>query len=207
MNHPPLPFSVFFDLGRLSDRGAEIAAAPNEAERAAIAVFVGASALERFDAVIRLSRQGSDTFIYEADFSADVVQACVVTLEPVRSHLEGEFKRQYRVLAKHSRRHSAVSTIEIPAAEDDDDLEILASPHVDLAAPLLEELSLALEPSPRAPGVAFEPPKDETGPAENPFAVLAKLKAQAPPSQPAGHKTAPPRPSPKPRKSKDKAKK
>jgi len=194
MNHIPVPFSLLFDLGNVSDRGAEIAVAPNEAERAAIAAWIGATSIERFDATIRLSRQGSDTFAYEADFAADVVQACVVTLDPVRSHLEGAFKRQYRVLARPTRRRATASTIAIPDANDGD-FEILASPHIDLAAPLLEELNLALDPYPRAPGVAFEAPKDEPGPTENPFAMLAKLKAQEPSMQPHRDKTAPSRPS------------
>ena len=203
MPNASLPFSLPFDIGNVSDRGVEIAIAPNEAERAAIAAFIGASALERFAATIRLSRRGSDSFGYDANFAADVVQACVVTLEPVRSHLEGAFARRYRLLAKPSRRRSPDLDIEIPDTGDDD-LEILASAHVDLAAPLLEELSLALDPYPRAPGVAFEAPRDDIGPSENPFAVLAKLKARL---QPNPDKTPPRRPSPKPSKPKGKAKK
>jgi hypothetical protein len=54
---------------------------------------------------------------------------------------------------------------------------MLESSIVDLAAPLLEELSLSLDPYPRKAGVQFAPP--EEAPAEepnNPFAVLGKLK-------------------------------
>jgi uncharacterized metal-binding protein YceD (DUF177 family) len=174
------PFSLSFDLGNVSERGAEIAAAPNAAERAAIAAFIGASALERFTATIRLSRSSGDSFAYDANFTADVVQDCGVTLEPVRSHLEGAFTRRYRLLPKPSRRHRPVASIDV-SDTGDDELEVLASPHVDLAAPLLEELSLALDPYPRAPGVAFEAPQDDTAPSENPFAVLAKLKARLEP--------------------------
>jgi hypothetical protein len=48
---------------------------------------------------------------------------------------------------------------------------------------VLEELNLALDPYPRAPGVTFEAPKDEPKAAESPFAVLAKLKT-VPPGKP-----------------------
>jgi uncharacterized metal-binding protein YceD (DUF177 family) len=178
MNSPP--FSLSFDLGNVSERGAEIAVAPNAAERAAIAAFIGASALERFTATIRLSRSSSDSFAYDANFTADVVQDCVVTLEPVPSHLEGAFTRRYRLLPKPSRRHRPAASIDVSDAGDDE-LEVLASPHVDLAAPLLEELSLALDSYPRAPGVAFAAPQDDTAPTEHPFAVLAKLKARLQP--------------------------
>ena len=81
---------------------------------------------------------------------------------------------------------------------------MLPSPHVDLAAPLLEELTLALDPYPRAPGVAFAALKDEAAPTANPFAVLAKLKARLEPNL---DKTTPSSPSQRPIKAKDKAKK
>jgi hypothetical protein len=40
----------------------------------------------------------------------------------------------------------------------------------------LEELSLALDPYPKAPGAAFEVPPEPPAPADNPFAVLEALK-------------------------------
>jgi hypothetical protein len=44
---------------------------------------------------------------------------------------------------------------------------------------VLEELVLAIDPYPRKPGVAFQPPADEGGQAEHPFAVLKKLKTKS----------------------------
>ncbi len=54
--------------------------------------------------------------------------------------------------------------------------EEIDSTRFDLAAPLLEEFSLAIDPYPRAPGVAFDAPATTEDPPENPFAVLGKLK-------------------------------
>ena len=48
----------------------------------------------------------------------------------------------------------------------------------DLAAPLLEEFLLALDPYPRAPGVVFESPETGEVPPPNPFAVLKALKGK-----------------------------
>jgi uncharacterized metal-binding protein YceD (DUF177 family) len=59
---------------------------------------------------------------------------------------------------------------------EDDEPELIEGTSIDLAAPVLEELSLALDPYPRAPGVAFESPKQEKAPADSPFAVLESLK-------------------------------
>jgi uncharacterized metal-binding protein YceD (DUF177 family) len=122
---------------------------------------------------IRLAHLGNDDYSYEGEFSAEVVQACVVTLDPVRSVHSGAFSRRYRVMARPVSRRSP-RTLE--AGGEEESLEIVASPVIDLAAPLLEELSLVLDPYPRAPGVTFEPPKEESQGKDSPFAVLAKLK-------------------------------
>jgi len=179
MIDPPVPFSLLFDLGASPDRGAEIALAPSEAERQAISHWLGTEAVESFKANIQISREGNDRYAYLASFEADVVQACVVTLEPVPAHLSGEFRRSFRVLPrKAARRRKEPAPAEIDlSATDEDEPELLEGPIVDVAAPVLEELSLALDPYPRAPGAAFEAPPAEAIPSESPFAVLEKLKA------------------------------
>src|SRR5579871_662180 len=172
------PFSIRFDLGGLSDAGAEIALSPTDAERAAISAWLGAEAVNQLKATIRLSRVGDDEYAYGASFVADVVQACVVTLEPVPSHLTGEFRRLFKVtprsLGGHRRRApvtAPASSVELSSLEDDEP-ELLEGTSIDLAAPVLEEVSLALDPYPRAPGVTFEGPKEEKSIADSPFAVL-----------------------------------
>jgi uncharacterized metal-binding protein YceD (DUF177 family) len=124
---------------------------------------------------VRLAHLGNDDYSYEGEFSAEVVQACVVTLDPVRSVHSGTFSRRYRVMARPASRRSP-GILEAEAGNDEESPEIVASPVIDLAAPLLEELSLVLDPYPRAPGVRFEPPKEESQGKDSPFAVLAKLK-------------------------------
>jgi uncharacterized metal-binding protein YceD (DUF177 family) len=182
------PFSAIFDLGVLRDAGAEITLAPNPAERAAIAQWLGIESLDSFKAAIRLSRQTEDNYLYDARFEADVVQACVITLDPVPSHLSGEFRRALRVLPRPSKaKRRKTAAVEAPAAivlaaldPAIEEPELLESPLFDLAAPVLEELSLALDPYPKAPGAVFEAPLEPAEPSENPFAVLEKLRTAAP---------------------------
>ena len=76
------------DIGR--DRVVEVAIAPSEAQREGIAHWLGVERLDALKANIALSRAGADEYAYRGHFEADVVQACVVTLEPVPSHLSGE---------------------------------------------------------------------------------------------------------------------
>ena len=176
------PYTYPFELAGLSERGAELTLSPDGDERARIAAWLGALEVPRLAATVRLARLDDGVYQYEAEFIADVVQACVVTLEPVPAHHTGTATRRYRVIAKGPRRRPP-RDVENEPGEDQDAPEALSSSFLDLAAPVLEELSLILDPYPRAPGVTFEPPKDEPRSADNPFAVLAKLKV-TPPKEP-----------------------
>jgi cytochrome b pre-mRNA-processing protein 3 len=183
------PYSAALDLGLVPERGKELVLTPSESERATISGWLEIEALESLKATILITRLAENEYSYAANFDADVVQACVVTLAPVRAHLSGEVQRSFRV-----RPRSSASRRKKPAPEpqamdisvlDEDGPELLDSPIIDLAAPLLEELSLALDPYPRAPGVVFQPPAEVVAPAHHPFAVLEQLKgAVSAPAEP-----------------------
>jgi uncharacterized metal-binding protein YceD (DUF177 family) len=179
----PSPYSMLFDLGTLSDRQADVALEPSEPERAAMAQWLGIMALERFVAMVRISRSQTHRYAYAASFEADVVQPCVVTLEPVRLHLAGEFSRQFLLEPRQARRRAQAATSYEGLSADDDEPGVLSSPVLDLAAPVLEELSLALDPYPRAEGAVFELREQREPAASSPFAVLEALKRQAPPPE------------------------
>jgi uncharacterized metal-binding protein YceD (DUF177 family) len=169
------PYSYPFDLTSVSQQGTELHLSPDVAEKARIAGWLGALEVSVLGATVRLAQLGNDDYSCNAEFSAEVVQACVVTLEPVRSVHSGTFSRRYRVMAKPASRRSP-RTFEAEPDNEEDYLEVVGSPVIDLAAPLLEELSLVLDPYPRAAGVKFEPPKEVSQGNDSPFAVLAKLK-------------------------------
>ena len=190
MSDADVPFARPFDLGTVRDRAVEVSLAPGGAERVAIAHWLGIESVDALKAVIQLSRADADEYAYDGRFEADVVQACVITLEPVPSHISGEIHRKFRVLPRPStrRRKAAIepppaipAVIDLSVAEDDSP-ELVDHPVLDLAAPLLEELSLSLDPYPKTPGAAFEAPPAPLAPADNPFAVLEKLK-RAPPAR------------------------
>lgn len=169
---PDAPFEKFVELTALSEAGVEIALVPNEAERAQIASWAEVSAVPRFEAKIMLKRLSPTRFSYVADLRAEVVQPCSVTLEPVTQKIEEKFTRELHLT--HATRHRPELVELAPGAGDDEAPEEIESPRYDVAGPVLEEFSLAIDPYPRAPGVAYRPPPDEKP--ESPFAVLARLK-------------------------------
>ena len=175
----PNLYVMLFDLGTISERPADVALKPSEAERAAIARWLGIMAVESFAATVRVWRSQTGRYAYAASFEADVVQACVVTLEPVRSRLAGEFSRRLLIVPRQVRQRAQAAESHEVLSADDDELEVLSSPFFDLAAPVLEELSLALNPYPRAEGAVFEVRERREPAASSAFAVLETLKRQA----------------------------
>jgi hypothetical protein len=102
-----------------------------------------------------------------------------VTLEPFDSDLEGEVR--VRALPEGSAAlggpDEAGGELDLDP-EGDDPPDALEGDRIDLAAYVVEDLSLAIDPFPRKPGVEFEAPEQPGEP--SPFAVLAKLKGGAP---------------------------
>ncbi len=176
----PNLYSLPFDLIGLTDKGAEISIAPGPPERAAIAKWLGAVGLDSLRATVRLKRLSEDRIRYEASYSAGIVQQCVVTLDPVPSRLEAEFTRDFRLKASPRHKKPSLDRSHLIANLDEEEVETLEGTVLDLAVPLLEEIGLALDPYPRAQGVAFSPVQDEAAeppsPAESPFAILGRLK-------------------------------
>lgn len=168
------PISRLYELGRLGQAGDEVAIEPAKDDLARIAQWADVEAVETFTAKIRLQKVTPTHFKLDAALDAAIVQNCVVTLEPVKSHIERAFTRELFLTPEALR---AVKDVELDVAPvDEDGREEIASLRYDLAVPVLEEMVLALDPYPRAPGVAFEPlPQTEDEPV-HPFAALKSLK-------------------------------
>jgi uncharacterized metal-binding protein YceD (DUF177 family) len=105
---------------------------------------------------------------------ADVVQACVVTLEPVPQHISERLVRRF-LPAAHLGEGVREVAVEI-APDEEDPPEPFDGRAIDLGPALAEELVLALDPYPRAPGAAVPPEAAEAGAEPTPFAVLKALK-------------------------------
>lgn len=163
------PITQNFELGRLGQAGDSVVIAPSKDDLARIAQWADVDAIESFTAKVDIKRVTPTRFAFDAVLDADIVQSCVVTLEPVKSRIARSFHRDLFLT-------QTKPSIEVDLAPvDEDGREEIASLRYDLAVPVLEELALAIDPYPRAPGVEFESPSDEDKP-EHPFAALKALK-------------------------------
>ena len=157
-------FSRPVNLARLPPEGREERLAATPAECAALARRFAIPAVNRLEAVLLLRPEPGGIATVAGRLAAEVVQDCVVSLEPVTQAVE-EVVVLRIVPAGHE-----------PSDDPDgpDEIEVLGD-SVDLGEALAEQLSLALDPYPRAPGAAT--PGEDAGDAPaGPFAALAALR-------------------------------
>ena len=169
-----LPLERYYDLSNTPVAGYELDIVAGAEELRALARWAGVDDIPVLKAHISVRPQSKTRFVEEVRLDADVVQSCVVTLQPVRTHIAREFTRVLHLLPGLQRFADEGGSVSAAAIGEDPPDEI-DGPDYDLGTPLREELALAIDPYPRAPGVAFEPPGDQDQP-ESPFAVLGKLK-------------------------------
>jgi uncharacterized metal-binding protein YceD (DUF177 family) len=171
-----LPFAHSYNLARLGNAGDEVRLAADPAQRAAIAKWAGLLGVEKWDARVKIKKLASNRFGLNFHLAADVIQSCVVSLEPVPGHLERDFSREFIFVGTSRHRPAETESETVLDIAEEEGPEEIESLHVDLAAPVLEEFTLALDPYPRRPGAEFTPQIEPSDGSESPFAALKALK-------------------------------
>jgi uncharacterized metal-binding protein YceD (DUF177 family) len=127
-------------------------------------------ALHLLSARLSWRREASGIIYLEGELEAEVTQSCVVTLEPVAARVTDRFVR-------HFVQGSVPAEDEVVIdPEADDPPEPLGDGLVDAGEIVTQQLALALDPYPRAPGSELPAEAAAATPAESPFRVLAALK-------------------------------
>ncbi|MCW2237143.1 YceD family protein [Azospirillum canadense] len=164
-----------------------------EAERRALALRFELEAIDRLTATLRLrSVRGGQMVRVSGDLEADVVQTCVVTLEPVPAHVSDRFGALFAPESMVPKEEDEIFID--PNVAEEDIPEAIENGKIDLGELTAQHLSLALDPYPRAEGIAFEgygdgeedeeeAGEDAESPVQaadpdkpNPFAALERLK-------------------------------
>ncbi len=163
-----------YTVERLPAGGTDFAIQASAEERQALLRRFDLVALEELEAGGRVQPvPGRGLIEVEGRLRAALSQRCVVTLEPVPAQVEAEFRRIF------SLDQDRASEVEVdPEADEPEPLE---SGVIDVGELVAEELAVALDPYPRAPGAdaalaEVAPPNGE--PVATPFASLALLRRQ-----------------------------
>ena len=169
-----LPFEHTVNVRTLPRNGREERREANDKERAAIARHLGVESVKRakFEAdVLPWKRDG---IRIAGHLSVDLVQACVVSLEPVPEAVDEPFEALLVPEGSRLATPEPASAEMMLDADGDDAPETFEGDTIDLAAVWMEFLALAIEPFPRAPGAELAVDEGEAKP--SPFAALAALK-------------------------------
>jgi uncharacterized metal-binding protein YceD (DUF177 family) len=143
----------------------------DEAERGVIAKRLDLGSLDQLEAHVSLSRSG-DVVRADGRIGASLEQACVVTGEPVPSHVDEPFSMVFVP------EPGGAAGEEIELGTADLDVVFHDGASIDLGSALADTLALSLDPYPRSAGA--EAALKEAGVLSeeqaSPFAVLAKLR-------------------------------
>ncbi len=166
------PWQVPVAVDDIDEDGRHFALAADAAVRAAVARLAGLRELPRFEASFDVNPRGTDGLHVTGTVSATAGQNCVVTLEPllneVRETVDLVFLPLQPAVEPEAEGEGARAKWKGP--------EPLIGGAVDLGAIAIEFLILGLDPYPRKPGAAFEPPPVPKA-EEGPFAALGPVLA------------------------------
>jgi uncharacterized metal-binding protein YceD (DUF177 family) len=157
--------------------GRHVSVKPSAEELAALVAFSGVEAIRSFTAEIDVRPWGKTGFRVTGRVTADVVQACVVTLDPVDGHVDETVDVKLAPIADVDRYKPASNPGEIVVDIETDDIpDFFDGPAIDVGAIAVEYFMLGLDPYPRKPGIEFTPLPDPGKAEVSPFAKLATLK-------------------------------
>lgn len=178
-------FSYWVEVENIGEEIVEFAVPLAGDQRQALRAALGLQAIESWTATAKLYRQPDEPgVLLHVKFAADVVQSCVVTLEPVRNRVEHSFTNLYVPEAQVDAAREELATEVVIDIEDSDLPYVLTEAGVDVGEAIAEQLALVIDPYPRKRGARLQPDvgHDFAGDGgstkkDGPFAALGSLHA------------------------------
>ena len=169
-------FSRPVEIKDVGSDGISLAIEADASERQALARRFDLVSLDKLIASATIAPVSRSLFRVAGSFEAEVVQSCVVTLDPVPARMVESFS------ALFGEGGPGLAAL-IDADEDEDVPEPIEGGVIDLGETVAQHLSLALDPYPRKPGATLP---DEYAPGPEgansgrvkPFAGLGALKTR-----------------------------
>jgi len=158
-------------VDKISAGGFEETIEADEDERKSLAERFGLLGLPKLHAQLIVKPSRAAMFEVKGRMEADVVQQCVVTLEPLPAHIEQSINVLY----------AGPELLELGSGSphidpDAEETEAIVGGVIDLGELVAQNLGIALDPYPRKPGIAFVEAEYGNDGGTNPFAKLVELK-------------------------------
>ena len=179
-NEPKSEIERIFDLDRMGSGSAALDIVASDSERAALAKRFGFLDLPVFSARVTVDRHPGKRVVVEGRLRGKIVQACILTLDPVTQDLDDTFQL---VFAQDITDERDPESGEAILSASLDAPEPLTGNLLDVGELVAEQLSLAADPYPRRPGAKLEDVMPDVRGRRNrpeqrrhPFASLASLR-------------------------------
>src|SRR5262249_13745476 len=164
-------FSRLIPVDRIPEAGLVERIGADGSGRAGLARRFGLTEIRSLTGDIHVAPWRRGRIHVQGTVTAEVVQCCVITLEPFPVELVFPVERFF---IAEGARHDHVEELE------GDEPDIVNGGAIDLGELAAEELALNLDPYPRKPGaelaaeLSFVQPENESGKSDSPFAPLRK---------------------------------
>lgn len=173
-------FSYLVKVGHISANPVQVHVEADERERAGLADLWRVEAVNSLSADLQIARWKKDGVRIKGHVSGELVQACVVTLEPVISKIDQEIDQIYVPEGSKLARIVLDGAGEMVLDPDGPDLpETFVGDTIDAGALVAELAALDIDPYPKKPGAAFSghiESKAEEDKKPSPFAALKDWK-------------------------------
>jgi uncharacterized metal-binding protein YceD (DUF177 family) len=173
MSSPTPEFSRPVDVASVGRSPRTLTIEATADERTALARRFDLPAIERLSARLTVAPEAAGTaYAVTGSLSAEVVQECVVTFEPVRAEIEEP------VEAVFGEAPADVLGEEVDVDPLETTVEPIESGSIDLGELVAQHLLLALDPYPRAPGASLPATAVDDAADDAPFAALRALRRE-----------------------------
>ena len=175
-----VPFSYAVKVGHISANPVQVRLEADEREREGLAKLWQVEAVTALKADLSVARWKKDGVKIKGEVRADIVQACVVTLEPIESTIEADLEQ---IFVPEGSKLARIVTDEIGEMVLDPEGPDLPEPFsgdtIDAGALVAEFAALSIDPYPKKPGAVFDSHIESDAERDvkpSPFAVLQGLK-------------------------------
>jgi hypothetical protein len=174
------PFSRTVAVERVPADGLKGRAEADENERAALAALYGAEEIRRLVFDYEIRPKGKGRFQLKGQMEGELVQACVITLEPVEETVSEAIDLEFWRPEEIDEPRMAVAQSGGQELEGAGPPEPLHNGVINVGAVAAEFLASSMNPYPRKAGAEFhwsdEAGADDEQPATGAFAALKRLK-------------------------------
>lgn len=173
------PVSFPANVARLPQKGLPVVVDADETQRAALAEAHGLLSVERYRAELLVTKWKRNGVKVSGRVEADIIQACIVSLEPVEAKIDEEVEAVFLPEDSKLGREGFHAGGEILLdAEGPDAPETFSGDSIDVGALAEEFFGLAIDPYPRKTGAAVAAAGDDVEPVESEFQKKLRLIAK-----------------------------